>query len=56
LVAGQLTEQSVKRENDNPKGPLATTGSQQTHLKDEFEELAAYLVDEKAPKKVHSAF
>jgi hypothetical protein len=39
-----------------PSAPPATTGSQQTHLKDEFEELAAYLADVKAPKKVGSAF
>jgi hypothetical protein len=39
-----------------PSAPPVTTGSQQTHLKDEFEELAAFLADEKAPKKVRSAF
>jgi polyhydroxyalkanoate synthesis regulator phasin len=38
-----------------PSTPSTTTGCQQTHLKDEFEELAAYLAREKAPKRVRNA-
>jgi hypothetical protein len=33
-----------------------TTGCQQATLKDEFNELAAYLAKEKAPKAIHIAF
>jgi hypothetical protein len=36
--------------------PPKTIGCQQTTLEDEFEELAAYLAKEKAPKAVRNAF